>query len=66
MRATNGIDAHSLEFDEFAMQRIFAKCSTQATEVMMLANAIDLEVLTIKPKARLCIEFKITETCGGF
>ena len=48
------------------MQGILAESSTQATEVVVLANAIDLEVLTIEPEARLSIKTEIAEAGGGF
>ena len=62
MRAADGIDTHGLELGEFAMEGIFVKCGTQATEVVVLADAIEFEVLAVKPKASLGVEFKIAET----
>ena len=48
------------------MQGILAECSTQATEVVVFAYAIDLEVLAIEPEACLSVEAEIAETSGGF
>ena len=38
---------------------------TEATEVMMFANAIQLHILAIEPEARLRVEAETTEaSCG--
>ena len=44
------------------MEGIFVKCGAQATEVVVLADAIEFEVLAVKPKTSLGVEFKIAET----
>ena len=66
MRRTDGIDTHGLQFGEFTVEGILMQSSAQASKVVMLAHTIQLEVLTIQPKACLGIKLEITETCGGF
>ena len=63
MRTADGIDTHRLEFREFAMEGIFVEGGTQAAKVVMLADAIEFEVLAIEPKARLGIEAEGAEAC---
>ena len=65
MRTANGVNAHGLEFAEFAMEGIFVESSTQATKVVMFTDAIDFEILAIEPETRLRVELEITETRGG-
>ena len=65
MRAADRIHTHRLEFGKFAVEGIFIQCCTQATKVVVLANTIKFEVLAIEPEARLGIELKVAEACGG-
>ena len=47
------------------MKGILIKGSPQATEVVVLTDTIQLEVLAIEPEARLRIKPECTEACGG-
>ena len=64
MRRTDGVDTHGLELQEFAVQGVLIECSTQTTEVVVLADTVELEVLAVEPEARLGIEPKVAEACG--
>ena len=47
VRRADGVDAHGLQFGELAMQGILVEGSTQAAEVVVLADAIQLHVLAV-------------------
>ena len=47
------------------MQGILIKGSTQTTEVMMLADTVELEILAIMPDAYISIALEITDASGG-
>ena len=47
------------------MQGILVEGSSKTSEVMMLTDTIELEVLAIKPEASLCIKLEIAESCSG-
>ena len=59
----DGVHTHGLQFGELAVQGIFIQCSTQATEVVMLADTVELEVLAIEPEACLWVEPKTPKAC---
>ena len=62
MTASDSVHAHIAKDDKLAMHRIFINGSTQATEIMMLTDTINLEILAIEEEALLCIKLHITET----
>ena len=65
MRRTDGVDTHLLQLRQLAVQGILAQRSSQTPEVVMFANAVEFEVLTVKPEAGLGIELEIAETRSG-
>ena len=58
MRTTDRVHSHRLQFRKFTMQGILVEGSSKTSEVMMLTDTIELEVLAIKPEARLCIKLE--------
>ena len=65
VRAADGIHAHRLQLRQFAVQSVLVEGSAQTAEIMMLADTVQFEVLTVEPEARLCIELETAETrCG--
>ena len=66
MATTNGIATHLLQFRQLTVQRIFVQSSTQAAQIMVQANSVQLHVLPIQPKSRLRIKAEATETRYGF
>ena len=64
VRTADRVHTHSLEFHEFTMKGILVKGCTEATEVMVLADSVELEVLAIEPKAGLGVELKVAEASG--
>ena len=65
VRRADRVHTHRLEFRELTMQGILIEGSAQAAEVVMLADAVQLEVLAIEPEAGLRIELEIAEARRG-
>ena len=64
MSTTQCIHAHILQPKELAVHGILIESSTESTEVVMLTDSIQLEVLAIEPEACLSIEMEFTESGG--
>ena len=62
MTASDSVHAHIAKDGKLTVHRIFIDSSTQATEIMMLTDTINLEILAIEEEALLCIKLHITET----
>ena len=65
MTRTDGIDTHCLELQQFAVQGILMYGSTQTTQVVVLADTIQLHILAIEPETGLRIEAEIAERRRG-
>lgn len=62
MTASDSVHAHIAKDGKLTVHRILINGSTQATEIMMLTDTINLEILAIEEEALLCIKLHITET----
>ena len=65
VRATDSVHAHRLEFRKFAMQGVLIEGCAQAAEIVMLADAVQFEILTVEPESSLRIELETAEACRG-
>ena len=65
MRRADGVHTHRLQLRQLTMQGVLIQGSAQTSEVVMLADTIQFEVLAIEPETRLGIELEITKTRGG-
>ena len=62
MAAADGIDTHLLQLHQFAVQCILIQCCSEAAEVMVLADSVELDILAIEPETRLGVEAEIAES----
>ena len=61
MRGTDAVDTHRLQLRELTVHSVLVDCSTQAAEIVMFTDSVQLKILAIEPEACLCIKLKITE-----
>ena len=61
----DGVHAHRLQLHELAVQGVLAQGGTEAAEVVVLADAVQLHVLAVEPEARRSIEAEIAEARRG-
>ena len=68
MTASDGVHAHIAQDGKLAMHRILVYGSTQTAEIMMLADAIQLDIPAIEEKSLPGIKLHVTETgsCRGY
>ena len=65
MRRADRVHTHRLQLRQLTMQRILIERSAQTSEVVMLTDTIQLEVLAIEPETSLGIELEIAEARSG-
>ncbi len=65
MTTANSIHTHVSKDGELAMQCVLVESSTEASKIVVLADTIQFQVLTIEEETLLGIKLHITESCGG-
>ena len=65
MAATDGIASHVFQLYQLSVERIFVEGRSQASEVVVVTNAVDFQVLSIQPKTGFAVKLEIAEARNG-
>ena len=64
MRTAYGVHAHRLQLHQLAVQGVLMQGRSQAAQVVVLADAVQLAALAVEPEARRRVETEVAETGG--